>query len=385
MAHGRLMAAGLAALALVAGGPARAEEAKAEPPKLGGYVESSYCYDFSEPSNNTITARSYHAQHNTFMTNAHIGLTGAVGALNYTVETDMGNVARVDGGGYGAPAAAFSAIDVQEAYVTFPDPLLSKYGVTDTVGKFVTYEGIEVVESPLNPTVTQGYLFGLAEPFTHVGAVKSVAMGPVTIRAGVVNGWDRAMDNNGALTGVAVVKCEDAKLGMVNLSAYSGADQDFSPGYSGRKKQSVDATGVFHLPQVELWWQYNYGDEKVAYDPATKLSGWDHWSGGGLQPVIKLNDAWSFGVRAEYFAWTASAAPAPLGAWRPGYAMPGVVALTNVTVTANWAMAQGLTGRIEVRHDDSDQDIFVANDPAGAFGGMRDDATAVTMQMVASF
>ena len=41
--------------------------------------------------------------------------------------------------------------------------------LTLTGGKFVTYEGIEVIEGPVNPTLTRGFLFGLAEAIGHVG------------------------------------------------------------------------------------------------------------------------------------------------------------------------------------------------------------------------
>src|SRR5258708_16699814 len=63
-------------------------------------------------------------------------------------------------------------------------------GFTFTAGKFATYEGIEVIEGPADPTITRGFLFWLAEPVTHVGAKLHYTTGPVDVGVGLVNGWD---------------------------------------------------------------------------------------------------------------------------------------------------------------------------------------------------
>jgi hypothetical protein len=65
-------------------------------------------------------------------------------------------------------ATHVSNLDVEEAWGWYVDPV-SKVGLK--VGKFVTYEGIEVIESMGDPTITRGLLFSNLEPYTHTGAL----------------------------------------------------------------------------------------------------------------------------------------------------------------------------------------------------------------------
>src|SRR5436309_5327290 len=85
--------------------------------------------------------------------------------------------------------------DLEEAYGAYKVPLGS--GLTVKAGKFVTLLGYEVIESPNNLNFSRSFLFGLAIPFTHVGALLSYSPTErLTVTAGPVVGWDVAKDNN---------------------------------------------------------------------------------------------------------------------------------------------------------------------------------------------
>ena len=87
------------------------------------------------------------------------------------------------------------AFDLEEAYGAYKVPLGS--GLTVKAGKFVTLLGYEVIESPNNLNFSRSFLFGLAIPFTHVGALLSYSPTEwLTVTAGPVVGWDVAKDNN---------------------------------------------------------------------------------------------------------------------------------------------------------------------------------------------
>jgi len=62
--------------------------------------------------------------------------------------------------------------------------------LTFTAGKFVTSEGIEVIEGNQDYTVTRGFLFGLAEPYTTTGVKADYQFTKqLDLMLGVVNGW----------------------------------------------------------------------------------------------------------------------------------------------------------------------------------------------------
>jgi hypothetical protein len=163
-----------------------------------------------------------------------------------------------------------------------------------TGGKFVTFEGIEVIEGPSNPTVSRGYLYGLAEPFCHSGGFFTfIPSDQVDIKLGIINGWDLLIDNNKDKTIIG-------RLG-VNLGDPLSFGASFSwgveqPEPSNDPRTSIDLTGVTRaIPDIALNFQVNYGAETIGTADAT-------WVGFGIQPVISFSDHVDLGARVEYFS-----------------------------------------------------------------------------------
>ena len=155
----------------------------ADGPAISGYVDTQYSYSFNKPNTGLVGSRSYDAQDNTIANTAHIDLMGSFAeGIGYDVQLDAGRDANTTAG----PAGS-SEIVVQEAFVTYASE--SKWGFK--VGKFATYQGIEVIETNGNPTISRGYLFNFAEPFTHVGGVATLTLGKLDFAAGLVNGWTK--------------------------------------------------------------------------------------------------------------------------------------------------------------------------------------------------
>ena len=186
----------------------------AEGPQVSGFVDATYNRTLNASTARENVHHSFDQQSNTFLLNAvHLALSGGEGeAVSYTVEIDAGTDAAAAGSAGLGPGDDF---DLQEAYVTYA---LGSSKLTVTAGKFVTFEGIELIESIDNPTITRGFLFGLAEPFTHTGMTASYQLSPrVQLVLGAVNGWDLWVDNNDAPTGVAKVGLdigEPLRLGL---------------------------------------------------------------------------------------------------------------------------------------------------------------------------
>ncbi len=307
-------------------------------PKITGFVDVTYNYNLSRPMNGVNQFHAYTSQHNTFLLNAaHIAVGASNDTITYNVEVDAGSDAIVNS--YLAPTPAVPAqVDVQEAFVQYTSP--KGFGIK--AGKFVTYEGIEVIESGSNPTISRGHLFGLAEPIFHVGALLLYKFSPTLDGAiGVVNGWDVLRDNNRGKTFIAKVGYTgEGKL--LTVSGIAGPEQ---PGNDDDWRFSGDATGMVKLGTIDLWFQVNAGTEQVEGDSVT-------WLGGGLQPLWHVSDDFALGLRGEVFDDSDGARTA----------IEGGHTVFNVTATPAYTLTKGLVLRTELSVDVASEDVFQDSD-----------------------
>jgi Putative beta-barrel porin-2, OmpL-like. bbp2 len=302
-------------------------------PKISGSLDVTYNYNMRDPMDGETRFHSYTARHDTLLLNAaHVALSGTSETIAYAIEVDVGSDARVTSGDE-------DDVDLQEAYVAYVSPI----GLGIKAGKFVTYQGIEVIESGPNPTISRGFLFGLAEPFTHAGAVLTYKIDDhFDLAAGVVNGWDLVEDNNSGKTIVGKVGFT-ADGALLTVSGYAGPEQDNN---ADNMRLSGDATGMVTIGPVDLWGQVNAGsEESTAMDGGTGT-----WYGGGLQPVWHVVDRFAVGARAELFRDQDGA--------RTGFEQT----LYNLTVTPAYTLATGLVLRGELRVDFSSEDVFMDED-----------------------
>lgn len=310
-----------------------------EPPPLSisGHIEASYqivVSDHKGQGTRPVPTRSFdgQARHSLLLNVAHVALSREVSdKVSATVEFDAGSDAEVVSGG--------RLFDVQEAYVSYKPSAFSV-----TMGKFVTYEGIEVIEGPNNPTVSRGYLFGLAEPYTHVGAKAHYTTDRVDIGGGVVNGWDTLINDNGSMLAMFRVGATPSDAFGVGVSGYFAVGSDV--GDADRDLRSLDLTGSTKISEaLTLWFQANWGSLK---EPIGSTTG--NWFGAGLQPVY-TSGRFTFGSRVEYFN--------DADGMRAGLA--DEASLLNVTFTPGYRLDGGFTLRLEYRTD------FVIN---GTVGGV---------------
>jgi hypothetical protein len=303
-------------------------------PKISGSVDLTYNYNTRDPMDGVTLFHAYTSRHDTLLLNAaHLALTGSNEAVTYAVEVDVGSDAQVNSGD--------DDVDLQEAYVAYVSPI----GLGIKAGKFVTYQGIEVIESGGNPTISRGFLFGLAEPFTHAGAVLTYKVNDqFDVAAGVVNGWDLVVDNNRGKTAVAKVGYTGDGA-IVTASGYAGPERESN---ADDMRLSGDVTGMVKLGTVDLWAQVNAGSEEgLAADGGSAT-----WYGAGLQPVIRVLEKLTVGARAEVFR---DEDGARTGAEQTLY---------NLTVAPAFTLTTGLVLRGELRVDWSSIDAFMDGDGA---------------------
>jgi len=322
-------------------------------PKITGFINTTYNYNFNKPASQTtklgtpdgaagVNLSSYVTKANEITFNAaHIALNGSLQeGIGYTIEVDAGSDANVNTPTSGSGAA--DDFDLEEAYLTSP---LFDTGINLKVGKFVTLEGIEVIESPLNPTISRGHFFGMAEPFTHVGFLlsRSLPINGLELRAGLVNGWDVLSDNNDRRTVLGGFGINYGDLATGGLSVYHGPEQ---AGNSKNDRTSVDLT-IFNksIPKLTLGFQANWGQEEGI------SGGTDHWEGVGIQPVYQLTDKFSLAGRVEYME-------NKLGS---RFGNSGGEA-ANFTITPGYKLNDSVTARVEYRHDVANNAFFEGED-----------------------
>lgn len=323
---------------------------------VGGFVEAAYHANPAQfEADKPIPLRSYDAYggNNFILHSAHLSVAhAATNRLSAAIEIDAGQDAGVTSGlGAASGGPEFGWFDVQEAFIKYSTE--SKFAFT--VGKFATYEGIEVLSGPKNPTLTRGFLFNFAEPFTHVG-VKAHYMpdGPLDVGVGVVNGWDAMLDNNDSKTVIFRVGVTPSPKYIVAFSGSYGAERPQGTGAAGAntdRRLSLDVTGA--VAPSDSWvlnFQANYGLEpNVPVDVAAnpRLTTDATWLGFGVQPVYTYS-AFSLGGRFEWFS-----DPQGVRALAPSSG-----SYMNFTITPGYAIAQNFVVRGELRLDTASQNIL---------------------------
>jgi len=335
----RTLAFALGALALV---PA---SILADGPKFTGYVTATYGYDINDPASGYSSGYNYYGGKNTsFKLNAaHLSVAGGDSAgATYGIDLDAGTDGTHNAGVLNSGTGW--AFDVQQAFLTIP---ILKSPVSITGGKFYTSEGIEVLNSGANPTVTRGLLFGQLEPIATTGAYLTFkANDAISVSLGAVNGWDNwtISDTNGIPTAYAKVSLSYGNPFSGTVSAYYGPIENTRDG-----RLSLDLTGVNKsVNNLALNFQVNFLKKDKAVDGSDTKS-----FGVGVQPVYTVG-AGQIGARYEFLSLDEH--------------FDGSVDNTtihSISVAPGYRLTQNSLARVEYRLDLSSNKSFI--DDKGAY------------------
>ncbi|HVW23749.1 MAG TPA: outer membrane beta-barrel protein [Polyangiaceae bacterium] len=318
---------------------------------IAGYIDTAYHADLNHNSVHMPSVyRAYDANNGFMLHAAHLAVSHSFSPESSAfVSLDFGSDAYINTANYGvfgtgSPLGGSTGIpvDVREGYFKW-----TPGDLTLQAGKFVTMNGIEVVDGPLNPTMTRGFLFWLAEPVGHTGAKLNYALGGgvAHIGAGVVNGWDRLLDNNNQKTILFNADVVPSADFHAQISGSWGAEQTNDDSHH---RTTIDLTGAGVLGALTLNFQALVGFESFADGSGLNNGKNDTWFGIGIQPVF-VADAFSLGGRLEYFndnhgsrlAQTVGTATF----------VPDKASLLNFTITPGYMVAKNLTLRAEFRID----------------------------------
>ena len=226
-----------------------------------------------------------------------------------------------------------------EAYVSY-NAAIGK-GLRFDFGKFVTYNGAEVIEAIDNPNYSRSFLFNYASPFTHTGLRMSYAFSDaVSASFHIVNGWDDSTDNNKGKSYGVSVSYAPAELFSIVVNGMTGPEQD---NINNNERSLLDVVATIK-PIKNLSLIVNT-DNAREQNIAT-AGGAATWS--GIAGIVKydFNDKYSLAVRGETFGD------------KEGVRTGTAQRLKEITVTPEIRLNGGLILRPEYRHDSSSQSAF---------------------------
>jgi len=329
---------------------------------VGGHVQGSYWGNFSEPASRTNRLQNYNNSSNSFSLNqALLKIAKPVGEgddnYGFTVKLLYGQDAgKIHSTGLGSDAS----FDLMEAYGVYA--LKSVKGLTVTGGKFVTNYGVEVIESPLNPNISNGLLFFYGMPFAHVGAKANYTINSaINVTAGLVNGWDVATDNNPGKTAIWQIATTPAKGFVANLQGSYGPELlsdnvskrtglDLVLGYTG-----IDKLSIF----TEALWGQDTNTAGVT-DSNTNV-----WSGVGVWVSYAASDCLNPAIRFEVFDDRDGARLGGPSTSGPSALVGGDQTVKGLTITNKFIVNKNMFVRAEYRHDWSNVGTYENKDGVG--------------------
>lgn len=332
---------------------------------LGGYVQGSYVGNLSKDTPRTNQLRVYDSANGFNLNQVQLRLYKPVAedSSGFNIKLLAGrDAASIHSAGLGTESTSF---DVEEANLTFNVPKVKN--LTFTGGKFVTSCGVEVIDSPANMMVAPGLLFFYGMPFAHTGGKFGYTVNDkLSVMAGVVNGWDQAVDGNPGKTIIFNVASSPLKgfslamngsYGPELFNTYSSATLGTSnSAASGNdnisKRTHVDfVLGFTGIDQLTVNAEYLWGQDSNTAGIADSAT--TPWSGAGLWAGYSVNDLLNPGVRFEVFRDQNNANRLGSGVNQTA---------KDLTLVNKFVVNKNTFVRLEYRHDWSNAAAFTRND-----------------------
>ena len=359
---------------------------------LSGYVDTSYTEQFSG-HNNTASGqlnsgtgpfgsgqaigRQFDTVNNNFNINAvKIALEKALPdkndwAAGFRIDTIYGSDAQALNAASGGDVLGGGSSDfyLEQALVKFRIPVGN--GLDIYAGKFVTFLGYEVIESPANPNFSRGLLFTNAIPLTNTGVYADYKFNDTFEgKLGIVDGWNTSNSNLNTNHNADQAFGGKAITGQFNVNAPGkNANLTFSAIYS----PEIDTNAVPNGPAnnfggvapstagvyvLDLWgnWTPTFdknGNTTLGFNLDYGSDSYS-WYGAALYAQYKLTKVVTLAARGEYLHSDAGADKFGDGGFNN--AQGGFTAASqddySETLTVSFAVWDNLLTRVEYRFDD---------------------------------
>lgn len=343
------------------------------PTTISGFVDAYYGFNSNHPFDNNSGFRYFDEKTNAFSLNMVEAIVDKAPDSSST-ESRFGYHFSA---GYGQAAQVVNASDnfsdgsnfyIKEAYGSYLAPIGK--GLRVDVGKFVTPDGDEVIETNANWNYSRSILFYYAIPYFHVGARATYTFNPKWTVAGyLVNGWNNTFidHQSGVFSGAGG---ESSGLDYIaSLTWTPNAKWSVIENYNAGPV--IDAYNASATKAITHWKQLS--DTVISYTPNGKwafaLNG-DY--GFGPRYPDSFIDATSFSPAVKWWGVAGYAkytlSPKAYAAVRYEYyddtdGYTGLLDGANgfaqeVTGTYAYNFTSGLQVRAEYRYDFASQPIF---------------------------
>lgn len=240
-------------------------------------------------------------------------------------------------------------------------------GLELDLGKFVTSAGAEVIESKDNWNYSRSLLFAWAIPYYHFGLRSSMPITKTeTIGIQEVNGWNNITHSTGGVTTGLTSALVKPKY-TFNANVYTGPE---NIGVQNGYRNLLDLV-VLLTPNAKFnaYVNYDYAQHNNHRSSAEGTNADTYrWQGIAFAARQQLTSTMAAAARIEYFADS------------DGYSTGVAQHVKEFTGTYEYKVPLGLLGRLEYRHDWSDQPFFHKGNT-----GMVDSQDTVTVGLVAIF
>jgi hypothetical protein len=311
-------------------------------------------------------------------------------AAGFRIDTIYGSDAKyLSDTAFNGTTANTSGLALEQALVKFRIPVGN--GLDIYMGKFVTFLGYEVIESPANLNFSRGLLFTNAIPLTHTGIYADYKFNDtVEAKFGIVDGWNNATSSSVGVAAGSTGINDDGGFGktitgQLTINApgkNANITQSFV--YSPNGSVGTNGVGVDNGPLVvyDIWGNWNPTFVKdnaltlglnadLGYNgasgypgaPATasgftpvggvgiatpaangSVSDSNTWYGVAAYASYKVTKVVTLSARGEYLHEDAS--------WNPKFGATGVNNDDfSETLTASFNIWDNLLTRIEYRYD----------------------------------
>jgi len=313
--------AALLAVSLALPLSARAEEAKAEPPKVvfSGLVDAYYTLNLTQSQAVTNGTRAYDGLTGFNLNWAKFGATMAADPVGFKIDLAFG------------PESTFTTQDyVLQAYGS------AKLGpgVLD-FGLFTTSAGFELFESNANWLYTRGYIYTFIVPTSHQGARYTVDAGNgLTLQASLSNGWEAPADDE-------IVRTPSPRKTGSLSAFYAGEAVSAAVNvYFGKEATATDSTLL-----LDGNVGYKVGALETNLSGAYRTIGDEKRLGVNLSGRYTLSEALKLAGRFEYLSIDPGGDADSANGW-------------NVTAGVIHPIGSNLEIRGELRYDKASEDVF---------------------------
>jgi hypothetical protein len=276
---------------------------------LSGYVDTSYTEQFGGRGTGfgggQAVGHQFDVNNNNFNVNAvKIALEKALPdknewAAGFRIDTIYGADARfLNDSGFTTGDGSSNGFALEQALVKFRIPVGN--GLDIYAGKFVTFLGYEVIESPANPNFSRGLLFTNAIPLTHTGVYADYKFNDtVEAKFGVVDGWNNSVTS---FTGSDQTFGGKAITGQVNVNS-PGKNANITQSFIYSPQGDTGAANPSEGPGTPLT---AAGDSVTGDNPVFVYDIWGNWT-----PTFDKNGNTTLGFNLDYgydsYSWYGAA------------------------------------------------------------------------------